>query len=124
MEIHESSEDYLEAILIIQENQGYVRSVDISDQLKVSKPSVTYATKKLKNANLIIMDKNGMIQFTKEGEKLAKSIYTRHKVLTEFFISIGVSKKQARTDACKVEHDISEQTFNAIKRKLNDRVNS
>ena len=80
MEIHESSEDYLEAILMIQEKQGYVRSVDISDQLNVSKPSVTYATKKLKNAN-----------------------------------------KQARIDACKVEHDISEKTFNAIKKKLNNK---
>lgn len=118
MEIHESSEDYLEAILIIQEKQGYVRSVDISEQLNVSKPSVTYATKKLKNAKLISMDKNGMIVFTKIGEKMAQNIYNRHKTLTKFFESIGVDKKQARIDACKVEHDISEQTFNAIKKRI------
>ena len=86
--------------------------------MNVSKPSVTYATKKLKNANLILMDKNGMIQFTKEGEKMAKNIYTRHKTLTEFFVSMGVDSEQARIDACKVEHDISEQTFEAIKKKL------
>ena len=121
MEIHESSEDYLEAILMIQEKQGYVRSVDISDQLNVSKPSVTYATKKLKNANLISMDKNGMIQFTAEGEKMAKNIYTRHKTLTEFFESIGVDSKQARIDACKVEQKKREKTFNAIKKKLNNK---
>lgn len=119
METHESREDYLEAILMIKEKQGYVRSVDISDQLKVSKPSVTYATKKLKNAKLITMDKNGMINFTKNGEKIAVNIYTRHKTLIEFFTRIGVGKEQARIDACKVEHDISEQTFNAIKKALN-----
>lgn len=123
MEIQESSEDYLEAILMIQEKQGYVRSVDISDHLNVSKPSVTYATKKLKNAKLISMDKNGMIQFTQEGEKKAKSVYTRHKTLIEFFVSIGVDRKQAKIDACKVEHDISEKTFNAIKKKLNEKQN-
>ena len=121
MELYESSEDYLEAILMIQEDQGYVRSVDISDKLNVSKPSVTYATKKLKNAKLITMDKNGMIQFTAEGEKIAKNIYTRHKTLTEFFVNIGVDKEQARIDACKVEHDISEKTFNAIRRVLNNK---
>ena len=119
MELHESSEDYLESILMIKERQGYVRSVDISDELKVSKPSVTYSTKKLKNAKLITMDKNGMIQFTAEGEKKAKSVYTRHKTLIEFFVSIGVDREQARIDACKVEHDISEQTFNAIRKKIN-----
>lgn len=118
MQIHESSEDYLEAILIIREKQGYVRSVDISQQLKVSKPSVSYATKRLKNAKLLSTDKNGMILFTKEGEKIAKNIYNRHKTLIEFFMSLGVKEEIAKKDACKVEHDISEETFDAIKHRL------
>ena len=118
MEIHESSEDYLEAILMIKEAQGYVRSVDIADHLEVSKPSVTYATKKLKDAHLISMDHNGMITLTDKGMKIAKDIYNRHNTLICFFMYLGVSREQAIIDACKVEHDISKETFNSIKNKL------
>ena len=106
MEPHESQENYLEAILMIQEKQGYVRSVDIAEQLSVSKPSVTYATKKLKDADYIDFDENGMIVFTDKGKTIAESTYLKHKTLTMLFEHFGVSKKQAHIDACKVEHDL------------------
>ena len=116
MEPYESSEDYLEAILRIKEKQNYVRSVDIAKLLDVSKPSVTYATKKLKDSGFITMDNNGMILFTEAGEKIAIETWTRHKTLAKLFVSLGVKEKQALIDACKVEHDLSEETFKAIQK--------
>ena len=116
MEPRESAEDYLEAILRVKEKQNYVRSVDIAKLMEVSKPSVTYATKKLRESGYITMDDNGMILFTKEGKKLAEETWTRHKTLAKLFISLGVKEKQALTDACKVEHDLSEETFKAIQK--------
>ena len=113
-EVGKTIEDYLEAILMIRERQGYVRSIDVAEQLGVTKPSVTYATKRLKEGGYITMDHAGMILFTDSGYQIADSTYTRHKVLTEFFISLGVSSEQARTDACKVEHDLSQETFDAL----------
>lgn len=114
MNIYESREDYLESILMIKEAQGYVRSVDIADHMEVSKPSVSYATKKLKEQGFIDIDHNGMISLTKEGMKIANNIYTRHKTLIDFFMKLGVDGENAKIDACKVEHDISEKTFNCI----------
>lgn len=114
MEPNESRENYLEAILMIKEKQGYVRAVDIADQLEVSKPSVTYATKKLKDSELIDFDTNGMIILTNKGKTIAEDTYLKHKTLTSFFEYIGVSSKQSRIDACKVEHDLSKETFEAI----------
>lgn len=116
--VEQSKEDYLEAILMIREDQGYVRSTDIAKKLNVTKPSVTYITKKLKDQNLIEMDKNNMIVLTETGEKIATEIFTRHKILTDFFVSIGVSKNQAQLDACQVEHAISKETFNCIKKRM------
>ena len=116
--VEQSKEDYLEAILMIREDQGYVRSTDIAKKLNVTKPSVTYITKKLKEQNLIEMDKNNMIVLTETGEKIATEIFTRHKILTDFFVSIGVSKNQAQLDACQVEHAISKETFNCIKKRM------
>ena len=116
--VEQSKEDYLEAILMIREEQGYVRSTDIAKKLNVTKPSVTYITKKLKEQNLIEMDKNNMIVLTETGEKIATEIFTRHKILTDFFVSIGVSKNQAQLDACQVEHAISKETFNCIKKRM------
>ncbi len=118
MELHESAEDYLEAIHILKEKQGYVRSVDIASFLGVSKPSVSYATRKLKDSNYIEMDANGMILLTDEGKKIASHVFSKHKVLTTFFTSIGVKEKQAAKDACKIEHDLSDETFFAIKKFL------
>lgn len=119
METHESTEDYLEAILRIKEKQNYVRSVDVAKQLNVSKPSVTYATKKLRENGYITMDDNGMILFTKAGEKLAEETWTRHNTLAKLFMQLGVKEKQALIDACKVEHDLSEETFKAIQKFIN-----
>lgn len=114
MKIQKASEDYLESMLMMKEQHGYIRSVDVADHLGVTKPSVTYATKQLKQNGLITMDRDGLITLTESGMEIADRIYTRHKTLTEFFIRIGVDEKTAREDACKVEHDLSEKTFAAI----------
>lgn len=123
MEPRESAEDYLEAILRIKEKQSYVRSVDVAKLLKVSKPSVTYATKRLRESGLIKMDDNGMLLLTNSGEKIANDIWTRHKTLAKLFKRLGVKDKQALEDACKVEHDLSSETFTAIQ-KFVDSIDS
>jgi len=114
MEIYKSTEDYLEAMLILKETHGYIRSIDIAGQLGVTKPSVSYATKRLRENGYITMESDGLITLTDSGMKIAAAIYERHRLLTEFFIRIGVDPETARTDACKVEHDISEETFDAL----------
>ena len=116
MNIYESTEDYLERILILQEKQEGVRSIDIAHDMGFSKPSVSVAMKKLKEAGLISIDDEGFISLTKEGHVIADRIYERHCVLKKLFINIGVSQEQAEKDACKVEHVISEETFEAIKK--------
>ena len=115
MNIYESAEDYLERILILQERNKEVRSIDIAHDMGFSKPSISVAMKKLKEAGLINIDKNGFITLTKEGHIIADKVYERHCVLTKVLTSIGVSDEQAEKDACKVEHVISEETFEAIK---------
>ena len=110
MSVHRAAEDYLEAMLMMKEQHGYVRSIDVAE----TKPSVTYATKQLKQNGFITMDRDGLITLTESGMEIADRIYTRHKTLTEFFMRIGVDEKTAREDACKVEHDLSEKTFAAI----------
>ena len=114
MKILRASEDYLEAMLMMQEKHGYIRSIDVAEHLGVTKPSVTYTTKRLRESGYITMDRDGLITLTESGMEIADRIYTRHKTLTEFFIRIGVDEKTAREDACKVEHDLSEKTFAAI----------
>ena len=120
MEIRKSAEDYLEAMLVMKERHGYVRSIDIAEHLGVTKPSVSYATKRLRENGYITMNRDGMITLTESGLEIAEKIYTRHKALTKFFIQIGVSEEQARADACKIEHDISEETFDALCRYAED----
>ena len=117
MNIYESAEDYLERILILQE-KGEVRSIDIAHDMGFSKPSISVAMKKLKEARLIDIDKHGYISLTKEGHIIADKVYERHIVLKKILIDIGVDPKQAEKDACKIEHVISEETFNAIKKKV------
>lgn len=107
-------EDYLEAMLIINEKNGYIRSIDVAAQLQVTKPSVTYTTKRLKERGYITMDQDNLIYITDEGMKIATKIYNRHKMLSKFFIDLGVDEETALEDACKIEHDISEITFNAL----------
>lgn len=116
MTIQKSAEDYLEAMLMMKEQHGYIRSIDIADHLGVTKPSVSYATKRLRENGFITMDHSGFITLTDSGMEIADRIYSRHKMLTDFFTAIGVSPEIARTDACKVEHDISEETFKAMSR--------
>ena len=116
MKILKASEDYLEAMLMMQEKHGYIRSIDVAQQLGVTKPSVSYSTKRLREAGYITMDGDSYITLTETGMEIASRIYERHNLLTEFFISIGVDAVTAREDACKVEHDISEKTFEAIYR--------
>lgn len=114
MNIYESSEDYLEAMLMMKEEHGYIRSIDIAKQLDVTKPSVSYAVKRLRENGYITMDSESYITLTESGMEIAKRIYERHKLLSEFFMRLGVDEKTAREDACKVEHDISAKTFDAI----------
>ena len=122
MTIRESAEDYLEAMLMMREKHGYIRSVDIAEQLGVTKPSVSYAVKRLRENGYLLMDSDGHITLTEKGEAIAQRIYTRHKVLTEYLIEIGVPADKARTDACKIEHDICEETFLAIRNLLKNPV--
>ena len=116
MRILESSEDYLEAMLMMQEKHGFIRSIDIAAKLGVTKPSVSYATKRLRENGYITMDKDGLITLTPAGMEIASRVYDRHKTLTHFFMHLGVDEKTAREDACKVEHDLSQVTYEAIVR--------
>lgn len=118
MKILKASEDYLEAMLMMKEKHGYIRSIDIAAELEVTKPSVTYTTKRLRENGYITMDKDGLITLTDSGMEIATRIYERHRLLTDFFIRLGVDEKTAREDACKVEHDISKKTFDAICRHV------
>lgn len=118
MNIHESAEDYLEAILRLKESKGYARSVDIALMLGVTKPSVSFAMKKLRENGYIHMDEDNLITLTEKGSEIALRVYDRHKTLVSFLTSIGVSEDTAREDACKIEHDISEETFEALRRHL------
>lgn len=115
MTLHESGEDYLETILILEERNGYVRSIDIANELNFSKPSVSRAVKILRENGYINVDGKGHIQFTEEGRAKAEAVYDRHKTLTSALEMMGVSPEQAEADACRIEHIISEETFQCIK---------
>ena len=119
MVIRKSAEDYLEAMLMLKEEKGYIRSVDIADRLNVARPSVSYSVKNLRENGYLSMDKSGFITLSESGMEIAEKIYNRHKVLTKFFISLGVDEAIAREDACKVEHDLSDETFEALMKHLN-----
>ena len=114
MEILKSSEDYLETMLMLQQQRGYIRSIDIAEHLSVTKPSVSYAVKRLRENGYLTMDKSGLITLADRGMAIAAEMLDRHKTLTSFLISLGVEAKTAEEDACKIEHDISQQTFDAI----------
>ena len=116
MNIHESAEDYLEAMLMLREERGYVRAVDVADKLGVTLPSVSYATKRLREDGYITYDPARMIVLLEPGLKIAEKMLARHKLLTELLIGLGVSPETAEEDACKIEHDLSEETFDAIRR--------
>ena len=116
MHIYESGEMYLETILLLSKKMQYVRSLDIAIDLGFSKPSVSRAVGLLKKAELIEVDSKGYITLTDEGKKIAERMYERHTVLSSFLEKLGVDKETAANDACKIEHDISTQSFEAIKK--------
>lgn len=118
MKIYESAEDYLEAILILEEKNGTVHSVDIAQDLSYSKASVSVAMKKLRENGYIEMARDGSIKLLKKGREIAERIYERHRVLTDIFIHLGVNEETAQEDACKVEHHLSVETFDKIKAYL------
>ncbi len=118
MNIYESAEDYLERILMLLEQKGYVRSVDIAAGLNVSKPSVSVAMKKLRENGYINMGEDSLISLTDKGYAMARKIYDRHQKLTRYLVQLGVPEETAKQDACRMEHDISQETFDAICRQI------
>ncbi|MGN0150481.1 MAG: metal-dependent transcriptional regulator [Clostridia bacterium] len=121
MQLHESGEMYLETILILKERFGYVRSIDIAHELNFSKPSVSRAISLLRENDYVTFDPNGMILLTEKGQIVAEKIYERHNVLTRCLMALGVSEENASTDACRIEHVISEETFLKIKNHLEEK---
>ena len=117
MAIYESGEDYLEAILMIQKEKGFVRSIDLANRLGYSKPSISVAVKTLGAEGFLTMDEGKLLHLTEKGQKIAERIYERHRTLEAILVGIGVEPEQAEKDACKIEHDLSDETFARIKEK-------
>lgn len=116
MSVHESGEMYLEAILVLSRKNGFVRSIDVSEYLSYSKPSVSRAMGILRTGGYINMEKDGSITLTDSGKEIAEKIFERHTVLSKLLMKLGVSEETAAADACKMEHAISDESFQAIKR--------
>lgn len=115
MKMHESAENYLETILILRKRNGNVRSIDIANELDYSKPSISRAVKLLRENGYIIVDDSGLISLTDAGEQVAESMYERHTLLTGYLTSIGVDSETAAEDACRIEHVISQESFEKIR---------
>ena len=115
MRLHRSGEDYREAILILEQKRGYVRSSDVAEQINVTKPSVTNATRLLREGGFLTMDEEKLIHLTELCREVAESIYERHCILTEGLIYLGVDPETAEQDACRIEHDLSRQSFEKLK---------
>jgi Mn-dependent DtxR family transcriptional regulator len=120
MNVHESGEMYLEAILVLSKQNPFVRSVDVSEYLGYSKPSVSRAMGLLREGDLIRMEKDGGLYLTENGQAIAEKIYERHTVLTQVLVGLGVPTEIAAEDACRIEHHISDVTFEAIKRHVSE----
>ncbi|MCI6499235.1 metal-dependent transcriptional regulator [Lachnospiraceae bacterium HCP1S3_C3] len=120
MSIYKSGEDYLETILILSRRNGNVRSVDIAHELNFKKSSVSVAMKNLRLNNYITINDNGYILLTESGLEIATKIYERHTILTDFLKSIGVNEEVAAEDACKIEHDLSSESFDALKKFISE----
>lgn len=116
MSVHESGEMYLEAILVLSKKNGFVRSIDVSEYLNYSKPSVSRAMGILRTGGYIRMEKDSSITLTESGKEIAEKIFERHTILSKLLIKLGVSEETAAADACKMEHAISDESFQAIKR--------
>ncbi|MCI8359729.1 MAG: metal-dependent transcriptional regulator [Clostridiales bacterium] len=122
MKLQESGENYLETILLLRQQKGYVRSIDIANALQFSKPSVSRAVGILKKAGYIQVESSGNIVLTGEGEKRAGKVYERHRVITRFLAdALGVDEKTAEEDACRIEHVISEESFSRIRAYVGER---
>ena len=115
MKIQESAEDYLETILVLRNTKGRVRSIDIVNEMGYSKPSISIAMRKLRESGHVNMDNEGYITLTESGMEIATTIYERHKLLTQWLIQLGVDEITAREDACRMEHAISDESFEKIK---------
>ena len=120
MRLHESGEMYLETILILSQKQNMVRSIDVAEDMGFSKPAVSRAMAKLKADKYILIDSEGNIALTESGRQIAEKIYERHTMLTRFLIRLGVDEETAAADACKIEHDMSDKTFDAIKNHVRE----
>lgn len=118
MKIHESAENYLEAILMIKNKKGYVRSIDIANMLGFTKPSVSVAMKNFREEAYIKIDEDGGITLTEKGLEIAERVYERHQIIAKALMALGVDEDTAYEDSCKIEHDISEQSFEKIKQHL------
>ena len=121
MHLHESGEMYLETIYILTKKNHDVRSLDVAEYMNFSKPSVSRAVGLLKQGEYITVDQEGYLHLTAMGEEIAAKMYERHMLLTEFLIRLGVDRETASADACKIEHDISDKSFEAIKRHVNEK---
>ena len=120
MKIHESAENYLETILVLQKRNGYVRSIDIATELNFSKPSISNAMKQLRTKGYIHMDESRLITLTEKGRQVAEQIYERHQLISEFLEMLGVDSQTAAEDACKIEHVLSKETFEKFKEHVNE----
>lgn len=118
MQLQESGEMYLETILVLSKKNNIVRSIDIAEEMNVSKPAVSKSISKLKADAYIIVDTNGYIALTEKGRAIAEKIYERHTIITQVLINLGVDERIAVEDACKIEHDISDETFEIIKKHI------
>ena len=121
MKIQESAENYLETILVLSLDKPYVRSIDIANELGFSKPSVSVAMGHLREGGMITTDEDGLLDFTEAGLELATDVYNRHCLLTDFLLFLGVSDPVAREDACKLEHDLSPESYQCLKQFMDRR---
>ena len=118
MKIHASGEDYLEAVLILQKKQGMVRSIDLARYMGFSKPSISHAVGVLKNGGFLTVDDDGFLHLTVIGREIAEKIYERHQFFTEQLVAAGVDRETAEQDACRIEHVISDTSFQKLKEKM------
>ena len=122
MKIQESAENYLETILMLKEEKGAVRSIDIARRMDFSKPSISRAMSLLRENGYITMDKEGLIDLNASGMEIASRIYERHRLLSKWLVALGVSPETAAEDACRIEHDVSDETFQKIKEHIAGRM--
>lgn len=118
MIIKESAENYLESIYVIKQSKGFVRSIDVANDLSVSKPSVSVAMKHFREEGYVVVDKDGYLDLTEKGLEIAKRVYERHEIISEVLMRLGVSREAALEDSCKIEHVISPESFERIKEFL------